>query len=86
MAHYVYILYSITKDRFYVGSTSDVEERLNRHNAGATTSTKNGRPWKIVFTKQFDSKTEALKYENYIKRMKSRTFIESLIQKGSLAN
>ena len=83
MAHHVYILYSIIKNRFYVGSTSDVEERLKRHNAGATTSTKNGRPWKVVFTKEFDSKTEALKYENYIKRMKSRKFIESLIQKGS---
>jgi len=86
MAHYVYILYSNTKDRYYIGSTSDIEERLKRHNAGATPSTKAGKPWKVVFTKPFDSKTEALKYEIYIKRMKSRKFIESLIQKGSLAS
>jgi putative endonuclease len=63
MAHHVYILYSKSKDRLYIGSASDVEERLKRHNAGATPSTKPGKPWKIVFTKQFDSKTEALKYE-----------------------
>jgi putative endonuclease len=81
MAHYVYILYSNIKDRYYTGSTSDIEQRLKRHNAGATPSTRTGRPWSVVYTKQFDSKTEALKFENYIKRMKSRKFIESLIQK-----
>jgi putative endonuclease len=80
MVYYVYILYSYIKNRYYIGSTSDVEERLIRHNAGATPSTKSGKPWKVVFSKQFDSKTEALKYEIYIKRMKSRKFIESLIQ------
>ena len=64
MAHYVYILYSNTKDRYYIGSTSDIDERLKRHNAGATQSTKSGKPWKAVYTKQFDSKSEALKYEN----------------------
>jgi len=85
MAHHVYILYSILKDRYYTGSTSNIDERLKRHNEGATPSTKNGRPWKVVFTKQFNSKSEALKFENYIKRMKSMSFIESLIQKGSSA-
>ena len=83
MAHYVYILYSTSKDRFYVGSTSEVEQRLKRHNAGATPSTKPGKPWKVVYTKQFDSKTDALKFEKYIKRMKSTRFISTLIQKGS---
>jgi putative endonuclease len=83
MPHYAYILYSNTNDRYYIGSTSDIEKRLKRHNAGATPSTKSGKPWKVVYTKQFDSKTEALKFENYIKRMKSRKFIESLIQRSS---
>jgi len=60
MPHYAYILYSNTNDRYYIGSTSDIEKRLKRHNAGATPSTKSGKPWKVVYTKQFDSKTEAL--------------------------
>jgi putative endonuclease len=77
--HYVYILYSDINDRYYIGSAADINNRLSRHNAGATLSTKSGRPWKIVFTKMFDSKTAALKFEIYLKRMKSRKLVESLI-------
>jgi putative endonuclease len=81
--HYVYILFSDIKDRYYIGSSANVKLRLHRHNAGATSSTKTGRPWKIVYTQEFNSKTEALKYEMYLKRMKSRTVIESLIIRHS---
>ncbi len=83
MKHYVYILHSQLKDRYYIGSAADTQKRLLRHNAGATPSTKSGRPWKIVYTKDFDSKTEALKFENYLKRMKSRKLIESLLYDSS---
>ena len=81
MAHYVYILYSEKSYHFYVGSTSNTEERIHRHNAGATPSTKQGRPWKIVYTEIFTSKTEALQREIYLKRMKSRVYLEDLISK-----
>jgi putative endonuclease len=77
--HYVYILYSKKLDRYYIGSCGDVEKRLIRHNAGATKSTKPGRPWQAIYREQFDSKTLAIKRENYLKRMKSRAFIEHLI-------
>ena len=79
MQHFVYIIYSHLTDRYYIGSSDDVQQRLLRHNAGATPSTKPGRPWKIVYTKEFSSKTDALNFENYLKRMKSRIMIESLI-------
>jgi len=81
MPHFLYILFSETRDRFYIGSCANIESRLIRHNAGATPSTKTGRPWEVVYSEQFDSKAEALKRENYIKRMKSRVLIEKLIKK-----
>ena len=34
MPHLVYILYSPSSDKFYTGSTSNVDETLKRHNAG----------------------------------------------------
>jgi putative endonuclease len=83
MYYYTYILYSQSRDRYYIGSTANPEQRLIRHNAGATPSTKAGRPWVIVYTEVFDNKTEALKRENYLKRMKSRLFIENLIEKNT---
>jgi putative endonuclease len=50
MSFYTYILYSEKLDRYYIGSAQDVRQRLERHNAGATKSTKPGRLWKIVYS------------------------------------
>jgi len=41
---FTYILYSDTKDRYYIGHTHDFELRLERHNAGWSKSTKSGIP------------------------------------------
>jgi len=81
MPHFVYILHSQSKDRYYIGSCADIIKRLERHNAGATLSTKAYRPWKVVYSERFNDKSQALKRENYIKRMKSRKYIEGLMHK-----
>jgi len=80
MPHFVYILYSQSSDRYYIGSSANVEQRLIRHNAGATLSTKSGRPWKVVYTETYPTKTEALKREINLKKMKSRLYLENLIR------
>ena len=77
--HTTYILYSETSDIYYVGSTSNFEDRLRRHNSGRSTFTKRGIPWKIVYQKQYSTKAEAYKAELYIKSQKSRKYIEELI-------
>ncbi len=76
---YTYILYSDKKDKFYVGYTSDIDKRLDKHNSGSSRSTKDGIPWKLVYFEEFETKSEAIKREIQIKRMKSRKYIESLI-------
>ena len=83
MPHFVYILYSQSRYRYYIGSCADVEQRLIRHNAGATLSTKSGRPWKVVYTETYPTKTEALKREIHLKRLKSRVCLEDLIRNAS---
>jgi putative endonuclease len=84
MPYYVYILYSESFDRYYVGSCLNVEERLLRHNAGATSSTKAYRPWHVVYTEEYETKTDALKREIAIKKKKSRKYIEYLIARKIL--
>lgn len=75
-----YILYSSSKDRYYVGSTGvGAKKRLDRHNEGWTRSTKSGIPWELRYVRSFENKTKALQWENHIKRQKSRKFIEELI-------
>ncbi|SMO52117.1 putative endonuclease [Saccharicrinis carchari] len=79
MPHFVYIIHSQSKDRYYIGSCADIKKRIDRHNAGATPSTKPHRPWTVVYSEVFPNKSDAFKREIYIKRMKSRKYIEKLI-------
>jgi putative endonuclease len=56
-----------------------MERRLDEHNRGKEKFTKTGLPWKLVYKEEFESLAQARKRENYIKKMKSRKFIEALI-------
>ncbi len=75
----VYIIRSKKNGKYYIGHTSDITRRLHEHNSGLTYSTKNHVPWEIVFTREFKTKSMAQHIELKIKKMKSRVFIEKLI-------
>ncbi len=77
--YWVYILYSEKCDRYYIGYSSDVLARLERHNAGMVTATKNCRPYQIKTTKNFNTELEARKEELRLKKQKSRKYLEHLI-------
>ncbi|MGE3824632.1 MAG: GIY-YIG nuclease family protein, partial [Bacteroidia bacterium] len=64
----VYILFSSSLNRYYVGQTQDMELRLARHNTKQVTSTKNGVPWKIVYIVEVSSRSLAMNLENKIKK------------------
>jgi putative endonuclease len=82
--YFTYILFSTKTNKYYVGSTDNLESRLRHHNAGSTPSTKSGSPfWEIVYAEQFEDKTLSLKREIEIKRKKSRKYIEWLVQNQS---
>jgi len=75
----VYILYSKKLDRYYIGHTGNLEDRIERHNQGRSKSTKAGVPWILVYQERLENKPEAYKREMTIKKMKSRKYIEKLI-------
>jgi putative endonuclease len=80
MKYLVYILYSPSKDRYYIGQTQDIEDRMLRHNSGRSKSTKYGLPWILVYTKEFDSRSTAMLYEKKLKSEKSREYLEEMIK------
>lgn len=77
--YYTYILYSPKIDKYYVGYTHDLELRVERHNSGWGKFSSSGIPWKLVYSEEFNSKSDALKREREIKGRKSRSYIEKLI-------
>ena len=86
MRYLVYILESEKNGRYYIGFSRDIETRLLRHNQGKVKATKYIRPLRVVYTEGYESAAEARKRERYLKSLKSRTALQTLIQqRGPLA-
>jgi putative endonuclease len=79
---YIYILYSESHDKYYVGYTDNIERRLSEHNTNPrNTFTHKYRPWEVAALFQVsESRAEAMKIEKFIKQQKSRKFIFKLIE------
>lgn len=80
MPYFTYILYSEKLDRYYIGSTEDIQKRLEAHNAGRSNYTRKGKPWVLKHTEVWPDKKTAQDRERFIKNKKSRVFIEQLIR------
>ena len=79
---YVYILYSESSDKYYIGHTNDLIDRLARHNRGGNKYTSKGQPLKLVYSEEFLSKELAYSRERQIKKWKSKIMIQKLIHEA----
>ena len=80
MVFFVYILYSESHEKTYVGYTSNLINRMASHNIHATKGyTLNYRPWKVIHVEYFQSKTEALIREKALKSGNGREYIKNEI-------
>jgi putative endonuclease len=82
MNGYVYILKSLKNNRFYIGSTNNVEKRLIEHNSGKSIYTSESGPWGLVFRQQFDTLTIARKMEYWLKKQKDKNFVLRIVKEG----
>ena len=80
MEFVVYILYSKNKDRFYIGYTSNVDNRIIRHNQKSKGFTGSVNDWCLVYKEIYSHKESAIKREREIKNWKSRIKIKELIK------
>ncbi|MFN8416193.1 MAG: GIY-YIG nuclease family protein [Cytophagaceae bacterium] len=80
---FVYILFSQKNQKYYIGSSQNLEERLFRHNSGHSTFTKTGIPWVLVYKESFATRAEAVQREKYIKSQKSTVNLQNLISHSS---
>jgi len=62
---YVYVLYSSTIDRYYIGMTINIIRRLNEHNSKKTPSTRIGIPWIVVHQEVFETRIADYGSEGY---------------------
>ncbi|MEO1012251.1 MAG: GIY-YIG nuclease family protein [Bacteroidota bacterium] len=76
----VYILFSEQLNRYYVGESCDVKDRIEKHNSGyyKNSFTSASNDWKLFFQIICESRVQARKVESHIKKMKSRKYIQDL--------
>jgi len=67
MPHHFYILHSEASGKFYIGHTSQLEERLRKHNSNHKGFTGKSADWKVVYSECFLSKSDAYARERQVK-------------------
>jgi putative endonuclease len=68
-----YIIYSLSKDRYYVGMTGwDLQDRIRKHNSNHRGFTGHIGDWELVYSESYYNKKDALHREKEIKNWKSR--------------
>lgn len=80
---FVYIIESALDDSFYIGQTKDLTKRVEYHNEGLSKYTSKKKPWKLVYSEELNTRTEAIKRERFLKSQKNRNFYKRLIQNWS---
>jgi putative endonuclease len=68
---FVYILHSESGNRFYIGQTDNLGERLSRHNSGYEHSTKPYIPWKLICSIEKSTRGDAMILEKKLKNLNS---------------
>jgi putative endonuclease len=72
---YVYILQSVEEsERYYVGLTDNLKERLKHHNAGKVPHTTKYKPWRVNTYLAFSDEKRAIAFEKYLKSSSGRAF------------
>ena len=74
------MLRSTVSKKRYVGSTGkDPSVRLREHNSGSNKFTKGHKPFELIYTEEFESKTDAIKRERFLKSGQGRSFLDSIV-------
>ncbi len=80
--YFTYIL-KCSDASLYTGWTDDLDKRIRAHNAGSGSKyTRSRLPAVLVYSEAFDTKSEAMRRESAIKKLKRSEKLE-LIQKGT---
>jgi len=74
---YVYVLRSLQDGTHYTGFTGDLRQRLEEHNAGKVTSTKDRKPFELVYYEASRNQKDALHRERYLKSTYGKRYIKN---------
>ncbi|HLF20002.1 MAG TPA: GIY-YIG nuclease family protein [Bacteroidota bacterium] len=74
-----YVLRSLHDQKFYIGHTDDLKDRMRRHNEGRVPATKGRRPLVLIYSEEYPTKVEAVRRERYLKGLKGNWKFKQII-------
>ena len=78
--YYTYVLHSKKDGKLYTGYTKDLELRFEQHEKGKVESTKNRRPFKLIYYESCLIQVDALKREKYLKTHYGKMFLKNRLK------
>ena len=78
--HYTYVLLSTKDEKFYTGFTKDLKLRFDKHNKGLVESTRDRRPFKLIYYEACIDKNDALRREKYLKTYHGKMYLKRRIK------
>lgn len=66
----------------YIGQTADLEKRMTEHNETGIGYTSKYRPWRLLWSKEAETRQEAMKEEKFLKTGRGREWIKKNILGG----
>ena len=81
---FVYALRELIDNNLYIGISQNPEKRVETHNKGKTESTKNRRPFVLIYKECCNSLKEAREKEKYYKSGFGREVIKNLFPGSSI--
>jgi putative endonuclease len=77
----VYILQSLKDRKYYIGQTENLDRRIEDHNKKRVRSTRKRTPLILIRKEIFNTRGEARKRENYLKKLKGGNEFKKIISK-----
>jgi putative endonuclease len=73
--YYTDVLQSMNDMNFYTDYTKDLKLRFEQHNKGLVESTKDRRPFKLIYYESCQNKDDAIRREKYLKTYHGKMFL-----------
>ena len=80
MFYYTYILKSLKDGKFYTGYTKNLKSRFEQHNKGLGESTKDRRPFTLIYYEACLNQQDATHREKYLKTYHGKMFIKNRLK------
>lgn len=75
----IYILRSKRDKSVYVGYSQDIKRRVEEHQKGRVHSTKNKRPWELIYCELYRNQKDAMQREQYFKTGWGRNYMKKIL-------